>query len=66
MANAKKCDRCGKYYDKNESKLRGVSGNLVGVSFVRRDCNSYGCYVEEKDLCDECIEEFKLFLKKEK
>ena len=53
MASAKKCDRCGKYYDNNKSTLRGYPGTLCGVTFVR-SVGQPRC-IGEKDLCDECI-----------
>lgn len=61
--NAKKCDRCGKYYDRNNAKLKGYDGVIAGVSLVRCGVPSGIRYIEEKDLCDECIEEFQDFMK---
>lgn len=45
MANAKKCDRCGKYYDKNDRKMW-----LYNASPDARNA---------LDLCDECVTELK-------
>ena len=61
MAIAKKCDRCGKYYDKNTKHKQNVRGNYYyedGICFttvaeVCADC---------KDLCDDCLEELHIFL----
>jgi hypothetical protein len=57
MANAKKCDRCGKFYEKNleTSYKREV---VVGVSFINTRDNA----IEDRDLCDECIAKFKRFM----
>ena len=52
MAKAKKCDRCGKYYDSNISVVNGVALSTIS-----------GRFVEFKDLCDSCISEFKIFMK---
>ena len=65
MANAKKCDRCGKYYDKN--KQHPFTGSAMvsvidGVAFTRQDGGITNCY----DLCDDCITLLKEWLKGEK
>lgn len=65
MANAKKCDRCGKYYDGNE--LYHDSTNFGksctdGMAFTTTN----GEYCKEHDLCDECIGLLKEWLKGEK
>ena len=62
MANAKKCDRCGKFYECNESRLKGYEGLLCGVSFVRTRHTGNVRYIDDKDLCDECIAKFKRFM----
>lgn len=54
MADAKRCDRCGNYYEKN-SKYRSV---VRGETYVTGIKTTYG---EEKlmdrcfDLCDDCL-----------
>lgn len=45
MANAKKCDRCGKYYDKNDRKMWLYTANPDARNAL--------------DLCDECVTELK-------
>ena len=62
MANAKKCDRCEKYYDTNRTELPGYQGNICGVALTR--CNADGVirYLGVRDLCDNCITEFMRFL----
>lgn len=51
MANAKCCDRCGKYYEiKNSTDYNGV--NLI---IENRE--------QHFDLCDRCVDKIKTFLK---
>lgn len=60
MANAKKCDRCGAYYDKNEKfKLKKTPADIKdGIMFT--GLNGYnGAQI---DLCDDCIEKLDIFL----
>lgn len=56
MANAKKCDRCGKYYDRNHAK--SMNGNFVTSISI----NSPPQYRRVFDLCDECIVDLYKFL----
>lgn len=60
MAEAKKCDRCGKYYDKNIAK--SIYGLTVTGVCLRLSGNSKD---DTLDLCDECIIELYKFLGKE-
>lgn len=56
MANVKKCDRCGSYYDKNKG-VKSING-----CFVRNiRLETSGPYWE-LDLCDPCISELYTFL----
>lgn len=58
--NAHKCDRCGKYYDKNK-RFSAEYDNGPYVVGVRARCkNSNGTYSNDiaYDLCDDCIMEF--------
>ena len=49
MANAKKCDRCGKYYD-DIPKVKSINGCFVrGIKIF-----TSGPYMEV-DLCGDCI-----------
>lgn len=59
MAAARKCDRCKKFYEKNNG------GKSINGYFVRtiKICTT-GPY-EELDLCDDCIEALYKFLNKE-
>lgn len=56
MANAKKCDRCGKYYDQNKKYLLGRE-HVIGIRF-----ESPNKYNDRIDLCDECLEKIEEFL----
>lgn len=61
MANAKKCDRCGAYYEKNESMK--VSHN--GVKTVIDSVCTYtktGYIYKDYDLCDNCVNDFINFI----
>ena len=60
MAIAKKCDRCGKYYDKNTEHKQNISGRLYyedGMCFTVDEINT-----DFKDLCDECLDKLHIFL----
>ena len=62
MANAKKCDRCGKFYDTSIS--RAVPGFWFGVTLDKvqiKTINDNEAYT--RDLCDECMDELLEFLK---
>lgn len=65
MSLARCCDRCGKLYKMNEANPSKHSKN--GKTLFRIDIQSYGNLLSfEKDLCDECSEEFKEFLNAKK
>ena len=51
MAIAKKCDRCGKYYDKNTEHKQNIMCFTVS-----------GLNTDFKDLCDECLDKLHIFL----
>lgn len=56
MANAKKCDRCNSYYDKNKG-VKIINGCIVkGIRL-----ETAGPY-HVLDLCDSCIDELYNFL----
>ena len=66
MADAKKCDRCGKYYDNNEYEFGGYHAKGILLLF-----HEYTCIDSEEDdeynLCDDCLKEFiEVFMKGEK
>ena len=58
---AKKCDRCGAYYDKNEKHKV-----VIGVCNEKIECvailTSSEKIYRRADLCDDCIDELKDFL----
>lgn len=54
MSKAKKCDRCGKFYEKNvvmESKGSAIGSTIGGIKTVTKD----GTTDEHFDLCDDCV-----------
>jgi hypothetical protein len=58
MADAKKCDRCGKYYDEQEKKYT-VDGNiLASIKFISKQ----NCMIGRCDLCDECAKKLVQFM----
>ena len=57
MSSAKKCDRCGKYYDKCTSSKRINGYKVKGINIF----TSYGPYLE-LDLCEKCIDDLYDFL----
>ena len=63
MATAKKCDRCGKYYDKNIEHKQNINGRLYYEDGM---CFTIATMVEVttdfKDLCDECLDKLHIFL----
>ena len=63
MATAKKCDRCSKYYDKNEPYVigNGRIPEIDGIAFTLKNGEITDCY----DLCDECIKQLEKWLKGE-
>ena len=56
MANAKKCDRCRSYYDKNKG-VKSING-----FFVRGVRLETSAPYMDLDLCDSCISELYTFL----
>lgn len=63
MANAKKCDRCGSYYDSYNDKSNAKKIN--GIMLINIDSNnryfSHGPY----DLCPACSDELMKWFGKE-
>lgn len=58
---ARKCDRCGKYYDKNEKVHKSIYCKYTPKGIVEESIN--GHYYNAKDLCDDCLEKLERFLK---
>ena len=58
MAIARKCDRCGKYYDENKKYVCGFAmETVIWLRFETLSGNS-----SRIDLCDECLGKIKEFL----
>lgn len=59
MAKALRCDRCGKYYDKNHKvvETKGKKIPVSGAAFV----NGGTHYTMHKDLCDDCLDQLAEF-----
>lgn len=51
MSDAKRCDRCGNYYQHDDLIDAGSNGIMT--------FNKYGQRLDSYDLCKACIEEFK-------
>ena len=61
MADAKRCDRCGKYYVQGEKKYKIRDKRITRViarSFYDNDIVGW-------DLCDDCVEAFDEFMRME-
>lgn len=59
MATARKCDRCGKYYDENKKYRYDLGiGTVIGLRFETLNGN----ISSRIDLCDECLGKIKEFL----
>lgn len=54
--NVMKCDRCGKIYMENNNRYDGRT--IKGISTAV----SGGSYVADKDLCDECYDQYELWI----
>lgn len=52
--NAKKCDRCGKFFDPD----LGDRSDYLIIDFS----DGAGCYLDEYDLCRECTEKLRRFM----
>ena len=60
MAAAKKCDRCGKFYDRNTRINKGRYKNEFIDEIVKT--TNIGNYLNQIDLCDECLDKLDIFL----
>lgn len=58
MSKAMKCDRCGKFYEKNRVKWNGEGSITRGIDVV----NINNLIAVQCDLCDSCIEDFRAFM----
>lgn len=64
MATARKCDRCGLYYDEYNVKDNAEKINGINLLIVDSD-NRYFSH-GPRDLCPACSNELMKWLKKEK
>lgn len=62
MATAKRCDRCGKYYDKNIEHKQNINGRLYYEDGMCFTTTAYELNTDFKDLCDECLNKLHIFL----
>lgn len=60
MAAAKKCDRCGKFYDRNNRMGKGLYKNEF-IDGIVKNTNIGNC-LNQIDLRDECLDELDIFL----
>lgn len=59
MSAARKCDRCGKFYEKNSVKWYLNGGSITrGINIISNN----NLIAVECDLCDSCIEDFRAFM----
>ena len=63
MANAKKCDRCGSYYDSYNDKNNAEKIN--GIMLINIDSNNRYFSHEPYDLCPVCSDELMKWFRKE-
>ena len=58
MAEVKKCDRCGKIYEKNEmhkaKEYHPTPRNIVGIAAIDKYLKTDRFF----ELCDDCLTEF--------
>lgn len=61
MANAKKCDRCGKFYVENTRFPVDQHGDyyIGGVMTM----TTSGFHYKNYDLCDDCLKDFNEFIR---
>lgn len=62
MADAKKCDRCGKFYTNNDRQFRVNGGYPVRIDMVDRNGWTLG---NGFDLCEDCMKELWHWLRNE-
>ena len=58
MADAKKCDRCGGFYEEKDRSFK-VNGCLASRV---RILGTNGSFIGDYDLCDQCARDFFHFL----
>lgn len=63
MADAKKCDRCGKFYTENTVQTCDEFGNKCNVVKIKV-IGDNGGIISHNDLCDDCVWKFDYFMNK--
>lgn len=63
MSDAKKCDRCGRFYEQNSTPFDkyGDTSNISGEKIIATGitlCSTHMGQCKYFDLCDECLESF--------
>ena len=59
MSVARKCDRCGKFYEKNRVKWYINGGSIArGINIM----SASNIIISEYDLCASCIEDLRCFM----
>jgi hypothetical protein len=65
MSNAKKCDRCGMFYQEVEPSAFDVLANSFSEMFSSENLRNIQSEVEEMiDFCPQCSKEFTMWLKR--
>ena len=59
MSVARKCDRCGKFYERNTIKWEDYGVRGVAYSFT---INGPYTNIITYDLCDQCVNNLKFFM----
>lgn len=52
MANAKRCDRCGKFYMNDDSRFKSRGIYVDYISLISKN----GSVIDKYDLCNNCLE----------
>ena len=60
IVNAKKCDRCGRYYECNKRfpETGYKSQKIIGIAAIRKN----GSWYKQYDFCDDCLADFFEFM----
>lgn len=63
MALAKKCDRCGRFYEPISKNIRRHMVNSIGL-ISRQNTNNGHTVLDVIDCCESCLMEFEQWLNK--
>ena len=65
MSNAKKCDRCGLFYQEVDPSAIDILANSFFETFSSKNLRNVQSVVEEMiDFCPQCSKEFTMWLKR--